>query len=42
MIPTEFMKEGNGEKPPVASTFDEQPTTRVAHWRDVVKEGLAN
>lgn len=26
----------------MASTFDQQPTTRVAYWGDVVKEGLAH
>lgn len=42
VAPTEFMKKGNDGKPEVASAFDQQPTTRVAYWGDVVKEGLAN
>lgn len=42
MTPTEFVKKGNDGKPETASTFDQQPTTRVAYRGDVVKEGLAN
>lgn len=42
VTPNEFMKKGNDARQKWHVRFDQQPTTRLAYWGDVVKEGLAD
>lgn len=42
VTPNEFMKKGNDGRQKWHVRFDQQPTTRLAYWGDVVKEGLAD